>query len=185
MAISQIHLGPGVAPLAQDPDPETVKPRPRADLCKVGSKVTGVGVPSADFYTKYLEVPSVAKAGTWDLALANWFPDWYGNAAASFFQPLFAGTPAFPPNGSNFGFYENPAVDSLITKAASAVSTSDAGKLWAQADQMVMADAAIFPITSPSQPVYHASQVHNAVYIANLAQIDPTNVWLTPSQNGG
>lgn len=155
------------------------------DLGKVGIQVTGVGVPSADFYTKYLEVPSVAKSGTWDLALANWFPDWYGNAAASFFQPLFAGSPAFPPNGSNFGFYENPTVDTLIAKAASAVSTSDAAKLWAQADQMVMADAAIFPITSPSQPVYHANQVHNAVYIPNLAQIDPTNVWLTPGQNGG
>ena len=156
----------------------------QSDLGKIGVTVTGDGVPSADFYTKYLEVPSVAKGGTWDLALANWFPDWYGNAALSFFEPLFAGAPAFPPNGSNFGFYENPTTDSLITKASSTASTSEAASLWTQADHQVMADAAIFPITSPTQPVYHATQVHNAVYIPNLAQIDPTNVWLTPSQNG-
>jgi peptide/nickel transport system substrate-binding protein len=33
--------------------------------------------------------------------------------------------------------------------------------------------------------VYHATQVHNAVFIPNLNQFDPTNVWLTPSLNGG
>ena len=32
----------------------------QADLATIGVKVTGVGVPDADFYTKYLEVPSVA-----------------------------------------------------------------------------------------------------------------------------
>ena len=47
-----------------------------------------------------------------------------------------------------------------------------------------MADAAIFPITSPTSPNYHASQVHNAVYVPQLFQFDPTNVWLTPSLNG-
>lgn len=154
------------------------------DLGKVGITVTGDGVPSADFYTKYLEVPSVAKAGTWDLALANWFPDWYGNAALSFFEPLFAGSPAFPPNGSNFGFYDDPKTDQLITQAQNATSTAQAASLWEQADHQVMSDAAVFPITSPTQPVYHADQVHNAVFVPNLDQFDPTNVWLTPSQNG-
>jgi peptide/nickel transport system substrate-binding protein len=48
-----------------------------------------------------------------------------------------------------------------------------------------MADAAIFPITSPTQPVYHATQVHNTVFVSNIFQYDPTNVWLTPSLNGG
>jgi peptide/nickel transport system substrate-binding protein len=42
-----------------------------------------------------------------------------------------------------------------------------------------MSDAAIFPITSPTQPVYHAGLVHNAVFIPALLQFDPTNVWLS------
>lgn len=157
----------------------------QADLGKAGIDVTGVGSPQQDFYTKYLEVPTVAKSGVWDLALAQWFPDWYGNAALSFFGPLFSGSPSFPPAGSNFGFYDNPKTDSLITQAEKAKTASDAASIWAQADRQVMEDAAIFPIVSPTQPVYHADQVHNAVFVPNLFQFDPTNVWLTPSQNGG
>ena len=42
-----------------------------------------------------------------------------------------------------------------------------------------MKDAAFFPITDPQQPNYHASYVHNAVYIATIQQFDPTNVWLS------
>ena len=151
----------------------------QADLAPVGIKLVGVGVPDADFYTKYLEVPSVAKAGQWDVSLAGWGPDWYGDAATSFFKPLFYGANAYPPNGSNFGFYNNPAVNSLITKAAAQGSASAAASDWAQLDQMVMKDAPIYPITQPLQPLYHASYVHNAVYVPAIQGFDYTNVWLS------
>ena len=151
------------------------------DLSKAGIDVTGVPSPSADFYTKYLEVPTVAKGGVWDLALAQWFPDWYGNAALSFFGPLFSGSVSFPPAGSNFGFYNSSTTNSLINSAENATSESAATSYWTQADKQVMADAAIYPTVSPTQPVYHANQVHNAVYIPNLFQYDPTNVWLNPT----
>ena len=41
-----------------------------------------------------------------------------------------------------------------------------------------MADAAVYEITTPTFPTYHASQVHNAVFVPALNQFDPTNVWL-------
>jgi peptide/nickel transport system substrate-binding protein len=151
----------------------------QADLATIGVKVTGLGVPSADFYTKYLEVPSVAHRGTWDISLAGWGPDWYNDGAVSFFKPLYYGAAAYPPTGSNFGFYNNPSVNSLITKAASEATASAANADWAQLDHMVMADAPIYPITDPQQPLYHASYVHNAVYIPAIQQFDPTNVWLS------
>jgi peptide/nickel transport system substrate-binding protein len=151
----------------------------QANLGQLGITVKGVGVPTADFYTKYLEAPSVAKDGTWDLALANWLPDWYGNAALSFFGPLFDGAPSFPPNGSNFGFYDSSKVDSLVTQASTTPSVSTAANLWNQADHQVMSDAAIFPITSPTVANYHAKQVHNTVYVPQVYQFDPTNVWLS------
>src|SRR5699024_1211581 len=72
------------------------------DLSKVGIKVKGVPSPDADFYTKYLQVPDVAKRGVWDLSLAGWGADWYGNSALSYFKPLFSGKGSFPPTGSNF-----------------------------------------------------------------------------------
>jgi peptide/nickel transport system substrate-binding protein len=152
----------------------------QADLAKAGIKLTGLGVPDADFYTKYLFGTGVAQRGVWDLALAGWGPDWYGDAATSFFKPLFYGPPSYPPaGGSNYGFYNNPTVSALTTKAASQASASTAATMWAQVDQAVMKDAPIYPITQPFQPLYHASYVHNAVYVPAIQGFDPTNVWLS------
>jgi peptide/nickel transport system substrate-binding protein len=155
-----------------------------SDLSKIGVSVTGVPASPADFYNRYLEVPSVARAGGWDMTLSQWLPDWYGDAAYSFFFPLFDGPAAFPPQGSNFGLYDDPRTAHLIQRAASSGSSEAAAGLWAEADRLVMADAVIYPITSPADPVYHAAQVHNPVFVPNLFQYDPTNVWLSPSKNG-
>ncbi|MDN5790017.1 MAG: ABC transporter substrate-binding protein [Micrococcales bacterium] len=155
------------------------------DLSKAGIKVVGVPSPNADFYTKYLQVPSAAKRGVWDLSIAGWGADWYGDAALSFFNPLFSGKPSFPPIGSNFGLYDSPAANKLISEAAVATTKDEAAKLWAEADQQVMEDAPFFPLTNPKQPNYHADQVNNAVYVPQIQNFDPTNVWLSAGKQGG
>jgi peptide/nickel transport system substrate-binding protein len=155
------------------------------DLSKIGIKVVGVPSPSADFFTKYLQVPEVAKRGVWDLSLAGWGTDWYGNGALSFFNPLFSGPPSFPPVGSNFGLYNSPATNSAITAAVNATTPDQAKTLWAAADKAVMADAPIFPITNPVQANYHASQLHNTIYLPTIQQFDPTNVWIEKDKQGG
>ena len=151
----------------------------QSDLGKVGVKIKLLAATPADFYVKYLTQPTPAKRGVWDAAIAGWGPDWYGDAALSFFGPLFGGPASYPPVGSNFGFYNNPSVTSLINQASSATTLSSAASLWAKADQAVMKDAPFFPITDPLQPNYHAAYVHNAVYIPAMQQFDPTNVWLS------
>jgi peptide/nickel transport system substrate-binding protein len=155
------------------------------DLSKIGVKVVGVPSPQADFYTKYLQVPSVAKRGVWDLSLSGWGSDWYGNAALSFFNPLFSGPPSYPPNGSNFGLYNSPAANRAITAAINATTQQGATTLWAAADKAVMTDAPIFPLTNPLTANYHASQVHNAIYEPGMQQFDPTNVWIDKAKQGG
>jgi len=154
------------------------------DLSKIGVTVVGVPSPQADFYTKYLQVPAVAKRGVWDVSLAGWGSDWYGNAALSFFNPLFSGKASFPPNGSNFGLYDSPTANQAITAAVNAPTQEAAKGLWSIADKAVMTDAAIFPLTNPKQANYHASQVHNAVYGPGLQQFDPTNVWIDKDKQG-
>ena len=149
------------------------------DLSKVGVTVTGVPVPSTDFYTKYLYVPSVAKRGVWDMVFAEEGPDWFGNGALSLFGPIFGGTAEFPP-GIDFWYYNDPVTTRLIHEATVAITSAEAGALWAKADEQVMADAAVFPVASPLSANYHSSLVHNAVYIPNLGQFDPANVWLSP-----
>jgi peptide/nickel transport system substrate-binding protein len=155
------------------------------DLSKVGVKVEGVPSKNADFYVKYLQFASVAKRGVWDLSLAGWGADWYGNAALSFFKPLFSGPPSFPPTGSNFGFYDSAATTKAINAAITAPDEDQAQSLWAAADRKVMQDAAIFPITNPLQANYHAKQVHNAIYLPTLQQFDPTNLWIEKDKQGG
>jgi peptide/nickel transport system substrate-binding protein len=70
-------------------------------------------------------------------------------------------------------------VNQLVTTAASQASASAAATMWAQADQLVMKDAPIYPITQPLQPLYHASYVHNDVYVPAIQGFDYSNVWLS------
>lgn len=155
------------------------------DLSKIGIKVVGVPSPNADFYTKYLQVPSVAQRGVWDIAIAGWGADWYGDAALSFFKPLYFGKAAFPPVGSNFGFYDSPTTNALIEQAATAKTEEEARVLWAKADHQVMDDAVFFPITNQLNANYRAAQVMNAVYIPAFQNFDPANVWLVAGKQGG
>lgn len=150
----------------------------QSELSAVGIHVVGVGVPNADFYTKYLEVPAQAQKGAWDLSIAGWSPDWYGDSAKSFFEPLFDGR-ILPPTSSNFGLFNDPKVNTLIDEALKQTTDAAANTYWHQADQQVMQDAAIYPITDENIGLMHGTQVHNAIYVPLLEQIDPTNVWLS------
>ncbi len=98
-----------------------------SQLNALGSvKVTGVPTNQSDFYGKYLHVPnsptnpSPAYKGTWDMASAGWGPDWYGNSAVTFFNPLYSSPGGFPANGgSNFGYFSSATVNNTINQALS------------------------------------------------------------------
>jgi peptide/nickel transport system substrate-binding protein len=158
-----------------------------SQLNALGSvKVTGVPTNQSDFYGKYLYVPSTKSApspaykGTWDMASAGWGPDWFGNAAVSFFNPLYSSPGGFPANGgSNFGYFSSTTVNNLINQALSQPTEAEADKFWAQADMQVMKEAAVYPITSVLQLASHAPYVHNAVYMTQWQNFDPANVWLS------
>jgi peptide/nickel transport system substrate-binding protein len=148
------------------------------DLSQVGVKVSGVGVPTADIYSKYLEVPGVSKNGTWDLALSQWYPDWYGNNAVNYFYPIFDGASEVPA-GANSALYNNPTVNSLISAGEDATSASAAASDWTKADQAIMKQAVFYPIDTVNFATFHSSAVHNAVFVPYLQALDPTNVWLS------
>jgi peptide/nickel transport system substrate-binding protein len=156
-------------------------------LTALGSvKVTGVPTNQSDFYGKYLSVPNSASApapaykGTWDMSTPGWGPDWYGNSAVTFFNPLYSSPGGFPANGgSNFGYFQSPTVNNLIGQALSQTTEAAADKYWAQADEAVMQAAAFYPITSVLQLAEHAPYVHNAVYMTQWQNFDATNVWLS------
>ena len=164
---------------AQDPAAVKMYQILAEDLAKAGIAVKGTGEPRAVFVTKFLMDPAAARHGAWDLALFSWGPDWYGDSAVSFFKPLLGGAASFPPACCNFGRYDNPAVTFQISKAADQASAVTAGQMWAQIDQKAMKGVPIYPIAQPMRPLYHASYVHNAIYVPAINNFDPTNVWLS------
>src|SRR5206468_1127430 len=123
------------------------------DLSGIGVKVTGFGVPDADFYTKYLQKPESAQKGQWDLSLAGWGPDWYGDAGLSFFAPLFDGR-VKPPTSSDFGLFNDATVNACIDKAIKEKDVTTANNDWNECDHDVMKAAAFFPILSPNRANY-------------------------------
>jgi peptide/nickel transport system substrate-binding protein len=145
--------------------------------------VVGKPVSATDFYSKYLydlSSPTPTSQGAWDLALTGWGPDWYGDSAVSWFNPLLASPGGFPANGgSNFGYFSSSAVNADITQALAQRSDAEADKFWAKADEDAMAAAAFYPVADPLQIALHADYVHNAVYLPQYAQYDPANVWLS------
>ena len=158
-----------------------------AQLGALGSvTVSGVPTNQADFYGKYLYVPNTPSApspaykGTWDMASAGWGPDWFGDSAVSYFNPLYSSPGGFPANGgSNFGYFSSATVNNTITQALSQTTEAAADKYWAQADEETMQAAAVYPITSPLQLAEHAPYVHNAVFMTQWQNFDPANVWLS------
>jgi peptide/nickel transport system substrate-binding protein len=151
------------------------------ELGRVDVRLKGF-VSNEEFPTRYLEDPGSARQGVWDVALTGWVADWPGNAASGFFRSLFDGR-VLPPESYDSGLYDNPAVSALIDRAEAA-PIDEAPDLWHQADEMVMADAPIYPLVQPSIAFYVPDRVHNAVFLPALGEFDLTNVWLDRTSTG-
>jgi len=150
----------------------------QANLAAVGIKVTGVPASNADFYGKYLVPGTAAKQSVWDLAEAGWGPDWYPTGGKSYFEPILNGT-ELPPTSSNFGFFSDQKLNTIMQEALTAPSVAAASALWHQADVEAMSQAAVYPIADPNLASIHGSQVHNCIVIGAIQNCDLANVWLT------
>ena len=152
----------------------------QADLKKCGITVKLVPSTQGDYYSRYLESPSAAGRGVWDISEPGWVPDWFGNNGRAVIEPLFDGR-TYGPNSYNYGDYNPPAVNALIDKALVASDETTAGQLWHQADVLIMRDAAIVPFQTQQTAIFHSSRVHNAIYLPFSQNYDVTQVWLNPT----
>ena len=150
----------------------------QAQLAPLGITIKGLPVSQSDFYGKYLVPGTAAKNSVWDLAEAGWGPDWYPTGGKSYFVPILASA-SVPPNGSNYGFFADPKLDSEIQAALAAPDDASASKLWHEADVEAMAQAAVYPIEAPNEPSLHGSQVHNCIFIGPIQNCALANVWLS------
>jgi len=155
----------------------------KSDLSRCDVTVAGHEIPDVVglFGTSGIGVTSAGglRSGKWDIAQIGWFPDWFGPANGRAILPdLFDGTLSFP--GTDFGGYENPVVDTLVGKAESALTVTQAASYWHQADEQVMADAPFIPIQTQLVLLYRSARVHNAIYFPLSRQYDITQIWLSP-----
>lgn len=148
------------------------------DLTRCGIKVRLLSVEQGDFYSRFLSDPAKTRSGLWDMAIAGFIPDWYGNNGRAVVQPLFQTNER--PGTLNFGGYSNPELDRLINRALEESDPSRAQDLWHQADMRVMSDSAIVPTQSHGTPRYHGARVENACFVPHTQWFDLTNIWLTP-----
>jgi ABC-type transport system substrate-binding protein len=150
------------------------------DFAACGVTVQGViATTGGDYYGHYLDNPTAAKTGVWDISEPGWVPDWYGNNGRSILEPLFDGR-TYGPNSTDYPDYNSPTVNALIDQALQAPTVAQAATFWHQADLQVMKDAPFIPFKTESTPLYHSSQVHNALFMPLAIAYDPTQIWLTP-----
>jgi ABC-type transport system substrate-binding protein len=152
----------------------------QADLKKCGITVKLVPSTQGDYYSRYLESPDATGRGVWDISEPGWVPDWFGNNGRAVIEPLFDGR-TYGPNSVDYGDYDNPAVNAVIDKALVASDQTTAGRLWHQADMLVMQDAAIVPLQTQQTAIFHSSRVHNAIYLPFSQNYDVTQLWLNPA----
>lgn len=147
------------------------------DLTKCG--ITSQLIPTApdDFYGRYLSSVQKSREGKWDIGAPGWIPDWYGNNARSIVVPLFDGR-NYTEGSTNYGAYNDPAVNDLITRALTAPDAKAAEGLWRQTNARIMADAPIVPLTSQNVPIFHSERVRNTIYTPLTQQFDYTQLWL-------
>ena len=156
----------------------------QASLKSCGINLTSKGQPASSYFTTLGNAPS-NKPGQWDVgATAGWFPDWYGNNGRTIVPPFFQTNCVI--NTINYGCYSSKQMDSLISQAEAATSTSQAGSLWGQANALAMKDAVIVPLLSQQYPYYSSTRVHNEgssaiVFQPNIGDPDITNLWLNPT----
>jgi peptide/nickel transport system substrate-binding protein len=160
-----------------DANPEVAR-QLEIDLGKIGISLRLVGLGHAEHYP-HLQNPANARAGTWDIAVAAWTPDWFGNNGRAFLQPMFQ-TNAVHGTG-NYGCYSNPEVDRLIDHALSVTDPDEAGDAWHEVDLRIMRDAAIVPVLvhAPTIPHLRGARVRNAIAMPTVDRwFDLSNLWL-------
>jgi peptide/nickel transport system substrate-binding protein len=153
----------------------------QASLRSCGINLTGKPEAGSTFFVDLGNAPANAKPGVWDMGQAIWFPDWFGNNGRTIISPLFQTSCVL--NTTNYGCFSNKKLDGLIKQAETTTNLTSAGRLWSQADHLVMSNAVIVPLLSQQLLMYSSPNVEQAgttavVYQPNVGGPDITNVWL-------
>lgn len=157
----------------------------RESLARAGIRVELVPASITELFSEFFSSTASARTGDWELALTGWEPDWYGNNARTYLQPLFDSrdVPEDGDWGANFGRYRNERVNELLTAALTSADEQRAGELFREVEAEVLRDAAIVPVLFAHQYWFHSTRVRNWLPYPVLNG-DLTNLWLADDARG-
>ena len=131
-------------------------------LSRAGIKVALQGYPSGTFFTSFAGVPNYVHQHDLGLVVSGWAPDWPDGFG--FLYYLTAGAAITPVANSNISELNDPAVNSMFTKALATTSTAARTRIWSQIDRQVMSDAVILPGVYARALLYRSPRLTN-VYV--------------------
>jgi peptide/nickel transport system substrate-binding protein len=148
-------------------------------LARAGIRLVLVPVPITELFSRYFGSAAVAAAGDWDLAFTGWEPDWHGDNARTYLQPLFESVrPANPDGNWNLGFYASDTVDRLLAEGRRATDRDTANAAYRAVEAEVLRDLAVIPVLFAHQYWFHSPRVRGWEPYPVLNG-DLTNLWLT------
>lgn len=160
-----------------DIHPESVREIRRC-LGMAGIEIEPVPVSITELFSRYFASAEPARRGDWDLAFTGWEPDWHGNNARTYLEPLFD-TPT-ASGGWNLGHYDSHQLRRLLEAARAAPDDDAADRFYRAAEAEVLRDVAVVPILFAHQYWFHSARVHNWLPYPVLNG-DLTNIWLEPA----
>lgn len=140
-----------------DPGPQEMQ-IVQSGLSALGFKTTIKAVPQQTMYSKFC---GYVKAHVNVCPTAGWiedFPDPY----AALFVP-FSGESIIPVNNSNWGVLNDPKVNKAIDDAAAITNLTKRYQAFAQADKMIVDDAAAIPEIWSQNALVEGSSVHGVL----------------------
>ena len=108
-----------------------------------------------------------------DIALQDWQSIAYD---PYMLEQLFT-TAARPPNGVNRSWYSNPEFDALLDRARSLSDDDERTKLYQQAEEVLLQDAAAIPVAHSRLPRAYNTRVHGIAF-GPSTWFELTGVWI-------
>ncbi|MFI0942514.1 ABC transporter substrate-binding protein [Streptomyces sp. NPDC021020] len=122
-------------------------------LKNAGIAVNVKQVPLADLYSA-LDSPTKVKQNGWGMVMSAWAADWPNGGG--FLRTLVA-----PGSPTNYAGVNDPGLDLVMSRGESADAPEKSTAAWREADEKIMADAALVPLVHGRHLVFRSSRLTN------------------------
>ncbi|MFJ7202525.1 ABC transporter substrate-binding protein [Streptomyces sp. NPDC098789] len=114
--------------------------------------------------------PENVKKKGYGIIIMGWGADY--NSGSGFLQPLVDGSFILPNGNNNYTMLNDPEVNGLFKKAASAATPEEAAPSYTEINKKIMEKALYLPINFDKALVYHNPRLTNVYFNDSMGRID-------------